>query len=156
MLLPEPFVGCLAAIDQRGIVCQASAKHHDSNSKSSLPRPRQRTYLITPIMTLTHPKAPSMATLACLQSALSTLRTTHHAVPAITHITRRKASHQAQGRANGAKDGAGKRLGAKKTGGEYVVPGNILFRQRGTHWFPGDNCFMVCYHTRQERGTSLN
>ncbi|KAK0291797.1 54S ribosomal protein L2 mitochondrial [Friedmanniomyces endolithicus] len=98
-------------------------------------------------MPLTHPKAPSMATLACLQFALSTLRTTHHAVPAITHITRRNASHQAQGRANGAKDGAGKRLGAKKTGGEYVVPGNILFRQRGTHWFPGDNCFMGRDHT---------
>lgn len=25
-----------------------------------------------------------------------------------------------------------------------MIPGNILFRQRGTHWFPGDNCFMVC------------
>jgi large subunit ribosomal protein L27 len=35
-------------------------------------------------------------------------------------------------------------LGAKKSGGEYVVPGNILFKQRGTLWFPGDNCSMVC------------
>ncbi|KAF2685211.1 hypothetical protein K458DRAFT_486840 [Lentithecium fluviatile CBS 122367] len=52
----------------------------------------------------------------------------------------RHASHQAQGRANGAKDGPGKRLGAKKSGGEYVIPGNIIFRQRGTAWFPGENC----------------
>ncbi|KAF2788076.1 hypothetical protein K505DRAFT_286792 [Melanomma pulvis-pyrius CBS 109.77] len=52
----------------------------------------------------------------------------------------RHASHQSQGRANGAKDGPGKRLGAKKSGGEYVIPGNIIFRQRGTAWFPGENC----------------
>lgn len=79
--------------------------------------------------------APSLATLSALSSALSAFR--------ISPALRRHASHQAQGRANGAKDGAGKRLGAKKTGGEYVVPGNILFKQRGTHWFPGDHCFMV-------------
>lgn len=56
---------------------------------------------------------------------------------------RRYASHQAQGRANGAKQGPGKRLGAKKTGGQYVVPGNILFKQRGVEWHAGENCFMV-------------
>lgn len=83
-------------------------------------------------------RAPSIATLALLSSAMRDLRVSPNAVQ------NRHASHQAQGRANKAKDGAGKRLGAKKTGGEYVVPGNILFRQRGTHWFPGDNCFMVC------------
>ncbi|EME81816.1 uncharacterized protein MYCFIDRAFT_16902, partial [Pseudocercospora fijiensis CIRAD86] len=59
----------------------------------------------------------------------------------------RHASHQAQGRANGAKDGPGKRLGAKKTGGQYVVPGNIIFKQRGTLWFPGDNTHMGRDHT---------
>ncbi|KAK3075788.1 54S ribosomal protein L2 mitochondrial [Teratosphaeriaceae sp. CCFEE 6253] len=84
-----------------------------------------------------------MATLACLRSALSALRVS----PAVSHVARRNASHQAQGRANKAKDGAGKRLGAKKSGGEYVIPGNILFKQRGTHWFPGDNCFMGRDHT---------
>lgn len=91
-------------------------------------------------MALSSRSAPSVAALTHLHSALAALRISH---PALTHIPRRAASHQAQGRANGAKDGAGKRLGAKKTGGEYVVPGNILFKQRGTHWFPGDNCFMV-------------
>lgn len=65
--------------------------------------------------------------------------------PTLTFI--RHATHQAQGRANGAKDGPGKRLGAKKTGEEYVIPGNIIFRQRGTHWFPGENCAMGRDHT---------
>lgn len=30
---------------------------------------------------------------------------------------------------------------------QYVIPGNIIFRQRGTHWFPGDNCGMGRDHT---------
>ncbi|EKG19095.1 hypothetical protein MPH_03616 [Macrophomina phaseolina MS6] len=59
----------------------------------------------------------------------------------------RHATHQAQGRANGPKNGPGKRLGAKKTGEQYVVPGNIIFRQRGTQWYPGENCAMGRDHT---------
>ncbi|KZF20377.1 ribosomal protein L27 [Xylona heveae TC161] len=62
-------------------------------------------------------------------------------------IFSRNASHAQSGRANGAKDGPGKRLGAKKTGEQYVIPGNIIFRQRGTHWFPGENCGMGRDHT---------
>ena len=88
------------------------------------------------------PRAPSMATLAVLESALSGLRISTPAA-AGSQVWRRHASHQAQGRANKAADGAGKRLGAKKSGGEFVVPGNIIFKQRGTLWFPGDNCSMV-------------
>jgi large subunit ribosomal protein L27 len=30
---------------------------------------------------------------------------------------------------------------------QYVIPGNIIFRQRGTHWFPGENCAMGRDHT---------
>lgn len=60
----------------------------------------------------------------------------------------RHASHSAQGAANKhSRDPAGKRLGAKRTGGEYVVPGCIIFRQRGTKWFPGENCAMGRDHT---------
>ncbi|KAI9730019.1 MAG: 54S ribosomal protein L2 mitochondrial [Claussenomyces sp. TS43310] len=59
----------------------------------------------------------------------------------------RYASHKAQGAVNKAKDGPGKRLGAKKSGEQYVIPGNIIFRQRGTHWFPGENCGMGRDHT---------
>ncbi|KAF3009485.1 54S ribosomal protein L2 mitochondrial [Curvularia kusanoi] len=72
---------------------------------------------------------------------IDALRTANGAsahVPTLSFV--RHSAHQAQGRANGAKDGPGKRLGAKKSGGEYVIPGNIIFRQRGTHWFPGENC----------------
>lgn len=60
----------------------------------------------------------------------------------------RYASHASQGAANRhARDPPGKRLGAKKTGGEYVIPGNIIYRQRGTKWFPGENCAMGRDHT---------
>ena len=67
--------------------------------------------------------------------------------PFLTPIFARNASHSTEGRANGAKQGPGKRLGAKKGASELVVPGNIIFRQRGTHWFPGDNCGMGRDHT---------
>ncbi|KAL9091336.1 MAG: hypothetical protein Q9165_004970 [Trypethelium subeluteriae] len=59
----------------------------------------------------------------------------------------RNAHHKSEGRANGPKQGPGKRLGAKKTGEQYVIPGNIIFRQRGTQWHPGDNVGMGRDHT---------
>lgn len=59
----------------------------------------------------------------------------------------RPASHASEGRANKAAQGPGKRLGAKKGASQLVVPGNIIFRQRGTHWFPGENCDMGRDHT---------
>ncbi|OJJ79637.1 mitochondrial 54S ribosomal protein bL27m [Aspergillus glaucus CBS 516.65] len=60
----------------------------------------------------------------------------------------RHASHAAQGAANRhSRDPAGKRLGAKRTGGEYVVPGCIIYKQRGTKWFPGENCDIGRNHT---------
>ncbi|KAF2721102.1 hypothetical protein K431DRAFT_346604 [Polychaeton citri CBS 116435] len=95
-------------------------------------------------MALSNRRAPSCATLNALSDALSAFRLSNFSA---TQIGRRHASHQAQGRANGAKDGPGKRLGAKKAGGEYVVPGNILFKQRGTLWYPGENAMMGRDHT---------
>lgn len=65
-------------------------------------------------------------------------------LPLIPH---RLASHAAQATGNQKKNGPGKRLGAKKASTELVVPGNIIFRQRGTHWFPGDGCGMGRDHT---------
>ncbi|KKZ68913.1 hypothetical protein EMCG_00084 [[Emmonsia] crescens] len=65
-----------------------------------------------------------------------------------SQIQVRFASHATQGRANnGTKNGAGKRLGAKKSGDQFVIPGNIIFRQRGSKWFPGENCGMGRDHT---------
>jgi large subunit ribosomal protein L27 len=40
-----------------------------------------------------------------------------------------------------------KKLGAKRATGEYVIPGNILWKQRGTIWWPGENCMMGRDHT---------
>ncbi|KAI4159564.1 MAG: hypothetical protein LQ342_006474 [Letrouitia transgressa] len=60
----------------------------------------------------------------------------------------RPATHASEGRANAVKSKRpGKRLGAKKASRELVVPGNIIFRQRGTHWYPGENCGMGRDHT---------
>ncbi|KAI1414452.1 ribosomal L27 protein-domain-containing protein [Hypoxylon sp. FL1857] len=40
-----------------------------------------------------------------------------------------------------------KKLGAKKSGDSYVIPGNIIYKQRGTKWFPGENCGIGRDHT---------
>jgi large subunit ribosomal protein L27 len=47
------------------------------------------------------------------------------------------AHKKAGGSSRNGRDSAGKRLGVKKFGGEFVVPGNIIIRQRGTKWHPG-------------------
>lgn len=43
------------------------------------------------------------------------------------------------GTSRNGRDSNGQRLGVKRYGGEYVVAGNILIRQRGTHIHPGLN-----------------
>lgn len=48
------------------------------------------------------------------------------------------AHKKAGGSSRNGRDTAGKRLGIKKFGGEKVVAGNILVRQRGTKWHPGN------------------
>ncbi|KAK3686173.1 hypothetical protein B0T22DRAFT_242221 [Podospora appendiculata] len=40
-----------------------------------------------------------------------------------------------------------KKLGAKRTGDQYVIPGNILYKQRGTIWHPGENAIIGRDHT---------
>ncbi|RAL01971.1 mitochondrial 54S ribosomal protein bL27m [Aspergillus ibericus CBS 121593] len=83
-------------------------------------------------------------------SSLLTTTLTKPTLPqtSFPNIQIRHASHATQGTANRhSRDPAGKRLGAKRTAGEYVVPGCIIFRQRGTKWFPGENCAMGRDHT---------
>ena len=46
------------------------------------------------------------------------------------------AHKKAGGSSRNGRDSAGRRLGVKKFGGEIVVPGNILVRQRGTEFTP--------------------
>ncbi len=57
------------------------------------------------------------------------------------------AHKKAGGSSRNGRDSAGRRLGVKKYGGEAVIPGNILIRQRGTKWWPGDNVGMGKDHT---------
>lgn len=52
------------------------------------------------------------------------------------------AHKKAGGSSRNGRDTEGKRLGIKKFGGEVVIPGNIIARQRGTKWHPGDNVGM--------------
>ncbi|MEL6363420.1 MAG: 50S ribosomal protein L27 [Pseudomonadota bacterium] len=57
------------------------------------------------------------------------------------------AHKKAGGSSRNGRDSAGRRLGVKKFGGEQVVPGNIIVRQRGTQFHPGDNVGMGKDHT---------
>ncbi|MEP0325169.1 50S ribosomal protein L27 [Bauldia litoralis] len=57
------------------------------------------------------------------------------------------AHKKAGGSSRNGRDTAGRRLGVKKFGGEAVVPGNIIIRQRGTKWHPGDNVGLGKDHT---------
>ena len=49
------------------------------------------------------------------------------------------AHKKGQGSVKNGRDSVSKRLGVKKFGGEAVIPGNIILRQRGTKWIPGRN-----------------
>jgi large subunit ribosomal protein L27 len=57
------------------------------------------------------------------------------------------AHKKAGGSSRNGRDSAGRRLGVKKYGGEHVVPGNIIIRQRGTKYFAGDNVGLGKDHT---------
>ncbi|MBK0397862.1 50S ribosomal protein L27 [Limibaculum sp. M0105] len=57
------------------------------------------------------------------------------------------AHKKAGGSSRNGRDSAGRRLGVKKFGGEAVIPGNILVRQRGTKWWPGQNVGLGKDHT---------
>ena len=47
------------------------------------------------------------------------------------------AHKKAGGSSRNGRDSESKRLGVKKSGGQAVIPGNIIVRQRGTQWHPG-------------------
>ncbi len=57
------------------------------------------------------------------------------------------AHKKAGGSSRNGRDSAGRRLGVKKYGGEHVLAGNIIVRQRGTKVYPGDNVGMGKDHT---------
>ncbi len=57
------------------------------------------------------------------------------------------AHKKAGGSSRNGRDSAGRRLGFKKFGGEIVIPGNIILRQRGTKFHPGAGVGMGRDHT---------
>lgn len=57
------------------------------------------------------------------------------------------AHKKAGGSSRNGRDSAGRRLGVKKFGGEAVIPGNIIIRQRGTKYKPGVNVGLGKDHT---------
>jgi large subunit ribosomal protein L27 len=57
------------------------------------------------------------------------------------------AHKKAGGSSRNGRDSAGQRLGLKIFGGEAVVAGNIIARQRGTKWHPGRNVGLGKDHT---------
>jgi large subunit ribosomal protein L27 len=57
------------------------------------------------------------------------------------------AHKKAGGSSRNGRDSPGQRLGVKKFGGERVVPGNIIVRQRGTRWHAGHHVGMGRDHT---------
>ena len=57
------------------------------------------------------------------------------------------AHKKAGGSSRNGRDSESKRLGVKKFGGEVVVPGNIIVRQRGTKYYPGTGVGIGKDHT---------
>lgn len=57
------------------------------------------------------------------------------------------AHKKAGGSSRNGRDSESKRLGVKKFGGQAVIAGNIIVRQRGTKWHPGTNVGIGKDHT---------
>ncbi|WP_250311398.1 50S ribosomal protein L27 [Rickettsia endosymbiont of Oedothorax gibbosus] len=57
------------------------------------------------------------------------------------------ATKKAGGSSRNGRDSAGRRLGTKKSDGQYVISGNIIVRQRGTKIYPGENVGLGRDHT---------
>jgi large subunit ribosomal protein L27 len=57
------------------------------------------------------------------------------------------AHKKAGGSSRNGRDSAGRRLGVKLFGGQQCIAGNIIARQRGTRWHPGENVGLGKDHT---------
>ena len=57
------------------------------------------------------------------------------------------ATKKAGGSSRNGRDSAGRRLGVKRYGGQLVMPGNIIVRQRGTKIHPGEHVGMGKDHS---------
>jgi large subunit ribosomal protein L27 len=57
------------------------------------------------------------------------------------------SQHKAGGSTKNGRDSAGRRLGVKRFGGQFVISGTNIIRQRGTKYHPGNNVGMGKDHT---------
>jgi large subunit ribosomal protein L27 len=57
------------------------------------------------------------------------------------------ATKKQGGSSSNGRDSKAKRLGVKRSDGQFVLSGNILIRQRGTKWYPGSNVGLGRDHT---------
>ncbi|KAI9322210.1 ribosomal L27 protein-domain-containing protein [Dichotomocladium elegans] len=90
--------------------------------------------------------------MSLLNRSLTQLRgvpwtSTRPSINATELVQLRWASKKSGGSTRNGRDSAGRRLGVKKFGGQEVIPGNIIVRQRGTRFHPGDNVGMGKDHT---------
>ncbi|WVO20413.1 54S ribosomal protein L27, mitochondrial [Cryptococcus decagattii] len=78
---------------------------------------------------------------ACITSAVSQVRSQLFAGPSslASQIQVRWASKAAGGKSKNGRESAGRRLGVKRYGDQYVLPGTIIVRQRGANFHPGQN-----------------
>ncbi|KAK3905503.1 ribosomal L27 protein-domain-containing protein [Staphylotrichum tortipilum] len=96
-----------------------------------------RTTIVTPTTTA-----------ASLEDQFARLRIASPAAANAAVEGRRYASVKSQGAYRlKSKKTIPKKMGAKKTGDQYVITGNIIYKQRGTVWHPGENTIMGRNHT---------
>ncbi len=92
-------------------------------------------------------RSPGLATCKARQIFNADRRCAHGASSQKDLGARSMAHKKAGGSSRNGRDSKGRRLGVKKFGGEAVVGGNIIVRQRGTTWHPGANVGIGTDHT---------
>ncbi|KAJ2725585.1 54S ribosomal protein L2 mitochondrial [Coemansia sp. Benny D115] len=80
-------------------------------------------------------------------SVLSTASSPTQLSSSFVYQQLRFATKKTGGSSRNGRDSIGRRLGMKKQQNEYVIPGNIIVRQRGTKFHPGENVGMGKDHT---------
>ncbi|KAK5582846.1 hypothetical protein RB653_004435 [Dictyostelium firmibasis] len=76
-----------------------------------------------------------------------TFTTSNLFINTVDSVTKRFATKKSAGSTKNGRTSQPKNLGLKKSGGQFVVPGNIIIRQRGTEFHPGENVGMGKDHT---------
>ncbi|GAA5976682.1 hypothetical protein JCM11641_005660 [Rhodosporidiobolus odoratus] len=90
---------------------------------------------------------PTLSSLPSTSALASTLFDTHLAGSGSFGQQIRTATKRGGGSSKNGRNSIGKRLGVKKYGGQEVIPGNILVRQRGSTWHPGQHVSRGRDHT---------